>query len=362
MADNGTNQPRPTEEQATAVPVKDLPAVRGAVNEVPDDYINLLGEAVQVQHKADSLGVIAANAVTEAGAALTDKKEEMDGRAAYLSGRAAESQDQADSLFRILENHRNPVPEQPSANHEEPTPDYLLFRFEVRPAPVYSDKEPVPIDIDMPAGLIYSIQIAAFRNMVSPSLFSGLYPVYGRIRKESGTTYFYTGLFRRLTDARQALPAARSAGFPDAFIIAMMDGTQVSLERAAMLEKEWAAKPLPGQEQVTAEKRDKGLSEQVPVETLSFRAEVMRISKPVKPEVVEKLELLAGYRGLDMIKNSKGETVILIGNFITFESANDYVSLLIRNGYSAARVAAYVGIQEIPVEAARELLNKLPDD
>jgi len=100
----------------------------------------------------------------------------------------------------------------------------------------------------------------------------------------------------------------------------------------------------------------------VPIGTLSLRAEVMRINKPVKPEAIQKIELLAGNRGLDMIKISSGETVFLVGNFITFESADDYVSLLVRNGYSSARVAAYVGTQEIPVEAARELLNKMPDD
>jgi hypothetical protein len=98
------------------------------------------------------------------------------------------------------------------------------------------------------------------------------------------------------------------------------------------------------------------------VGTLFFRAEVMRIDKPVKPEVTQKIEQLAGTRGLDMVKNNNGETVFLIGNFITFESADEYVSLLIRNGYNSARVAAYVGLQEIPVEAARELINKLPDD
>ncbi len=60
-----------------------------------------------------------------------------------------------------------------------------------------------------------------------------------------------------------------------------------------------------------------------------------------------------------MIKNNQDETVFLIGNFITFESADEYVSLLIRNGYSTARVAAYVGMQEITVETAKELLNRI---
>jgi hypothetical protein len=100
----------------------------------------------------------------------------------------------------------------------------------------------------------------------------------------------------------------------------------------------------------------------LPVGTLSFRAEVMRSKKPVTPEVTQKIALLSGSRGLDIIKNNQGETLYLIGKFITFESAEEYVSLLIRNGYSTARVAAYVGTQEIPVESAKELLKKLLND
>ncbi|MCK7542027.1 MAG: SPOR domain-containing protein [Marinilabiliales bacterium] len=115
------------------------------------------------------------------------------------------------------------------------------------PSPAYSEKNPVPVDFTMPPGLVYTVQIAAFRNPVAPSLFRGLYPVFGSKRPGSDATYYYTGLFRRLDDARQALPGARGAGFPDAFVVAMMDGTQVSMERAQLLEKQWAAKPLPGQ-------------------------------------------------------------------------------------------------------------------
>jgi hypothetical protein len=139
----------------------------------------------------------------------------------------------------------------------------------------------------------------------------------------------------------------------------MMDDAQVSMERATMLEKEWAAKPLPVHEAGVTDKENITVTDTLPVGTLAFRAEAMRSKKPVKPEVMEKLELLTGTRGLDVIKNNQGETVFLIGNFITFESADEYVSLLMRNGYSTARVVAYVGLQEIPVEAAKELLNRI---
>lgn len=347
-------------EQVTNKQSQDIPVARGEVSAVPGEYFMILEEGLQKQHEADSLNGRVEKDTPGSGIADTGIPGEEQGRDEGLAGRAAESQKKADSLFLKLGNNNKTTREQPSTPVAEPTPSHLLSRFEVRNVQTYSEGNPVPVDIDMPPGLIYSIQIAAFRNVVSPSLFRGLNPVYGRLKKENGTTYYYTGFFRRLNDARLALPEARKTGFPDAFIIALMDGTQVSMERAALLEKEWSDKPVEGQDRVTAENNSQEPT--VPVVTLSFRAEVMRITKPVKPEMVEKLELLAGNRGLDMIENNVGETVVLIGNFITFESADDYVSLLIRNGYSTARVAAYVGMKEIPVEVARELLSKPPDD
>jgi hypothetical protein len=303
-----------------------------------------------------------------------------------ILGEALEHPEQADSLLLALEGNMETNEEVQPLLPEPVKETGQVSLFEMKAGQAYTEASPVQIDPAMPEGLIYTIQIAAFRNNVAPSLFRGLYPVYGKRRQGSEAVYYYTGLFRRPDDARHVLPEARGAGFSDAFIIAMMDGTQVSMERAALLEKEWGARPLTGTSLLPALKSSGGsdtgnqtsataaaggnttqanqadTGQPVPVVTLSFRAEVMRISKPVKPEVIQKIELLAGTRGLDMIKNSNGETVFLIGNFITFESADDYVSLLIRNGYSDARVAAWVGMQEIPVEAARELLKKMPDD
>lgn len=311
-----------------------------AVLDLPLEYEILLAEALKLQHEADSVLHTAGD-----------------------TARSATLQARADSLFMTLEAHEVAPSEKSDSGEPDMLPPAHLFSdFEIRPSPAYSDKKPVSLDFALPPGLIYTVQIAAFRNPVAPSLFRGLYPVFGGRRAGSEATYYYTGLFRRVEDARQAIPQARSAGFPDAFVIALMDGIQVSMERAQQLEKQWGAIILPGKEVFNPEQNVTAAVNALPVGTLSFRAEVMRISKPVKPEVIEKIELLAGTRGLDMIKNSNGETVFLIGNFITFESADEYVSLLIRNGYSTARVAAYVGTQEIPVEAAKELLNKLPDD
>ncbi len=350
--------------------------VRGDVTGVPYEYFRMLGEAARKQHEADSASLRAGQAVQQARNAGTDQRERYYRKAMQDSTRAAARKAEADSLLLAVEKAAGCPPEAPGPATIEETPASQLSRFDVLPGQAYTQSNPVPVEPGMPGGLVYTIQIAAFKNDVTPSIFRGLTPVFGRKRQGSEALYYFAGLFRRLDDARRALPEARGAGFPDAFIIALLDGTQVSLERAAHLEKEWGSRPLDGDSAVPGgtkpaaggTKSSAGALEPVaqtppvPIGTLSFRAEVMRIDKPVKPEVVQKIEVLAGNRGLDMVKNSNGETVFLIGNFITFESADEYVSLLVRNGYSSARVAAYVDRQEIPVEAARELVNKMPDD
>jgi hypothetical protein len=234
--------------------------------------------------------------------------------------------------------------------------------FEVRPTTAYAANEQIPMGIGAPQGLVYRIQLAAFKNPQPAGYFKGLYPLYGKVNPAKGLTYYYTGMFRTLESARQSLPKVRNAGFSDAFVIALMDDAQISMERALMLEKEWSGKPLYFNDPSPGGTANTTAADPVPVGTLSFRAEVMRSKKPVTPEVTQKIALLSGSRGLDIIKNTQGETLYLIGKFITFESAEEYVSLLIRNGYSTARVAAYVGTQEIPVESAKELLKKLLND
>lgn len=325
---------------------------------IPGNYDQLLSEAVKLQHNADSILRIANWVRKETQAAPAEKQEEMKLKAEGYEKRAAARQAEADSVFLEMEKLIRPVSEAPDTT-VKPVAPHLLSVFEIKSETVYGSKNPIPSDTGTPEGLVYRIQLAAFRNLVQPSIFRGLYPLYMKKKAETGVMYYYAGLFRKFDDARQNLPKVKTAGFPDAFIVAMMNDTQVSLERAALLEKEWASKPLYSDEDLPTEIKSTMVPDTLPVGTLMFRTEVLRSRKPVKPEIIEKMQILAGSRGLDMIRNKEGETVFLIGNFITFESADEYVSLLIRNGYSNARVAAYVGMHEIPVEAARELLNKL---
>lgn len=399
---------RETEQPVTAKTAVDQPVAAKSAAEQPigvlEEYDTKLTGAVKMQYAADSLNRLAQGLRREMESVTV--KEPLLQRAEKLEREAAAMQAEADRIFLTLEPadkveaKEKVEAENKAGNKVEPKVETMVRTenktevraenntevraegkanvedvvqgkgqqeavfsvFEVRPSPAYTTNEQIPMGIGAPQGLVYRIQLAAFKNPLPSGYFKGLYPLYGKINTAKGLTYYYTGIFRTLESARQVLPKVRNAGFNDAFIIALMDDIQISMERALLLEKEWSGKPLFLKDPSPSSPENITAASPLPVGTLSFRAEVMRSKKPVAAEVTQKIALLSGSRGLDIIKNNQGETLYLIGKFVTFESAEEYVSLLIRNGYSTARVAAYVGTQEIPVESAKELLKKLPND
>jgi hypothetical protein len=213
--------------------------------------------------------------------------------------------------------------------------------------------EKLPVNAAVPPGLIYRIQVAVFRNPVARSFFKGLTPVYGfRIAGNNYTTY-YAGMFRRIGDARKALTAVKQKGFKDAFIVALSGGKAVSMERAALLEKEWGKKPFTVEQEVAMTPADT-----IPPE-LCFRIEVARSLKPLKQEVLDGMTKIAGNRGVDTETAVDGSTIYLVGKFITYDSALTYTDLLLRNGYRDAKVVARLGKKEVPVETARQLFERV---
>jgi hypothetical protein len=227
-------------------------------------------------------------------------------------------------------------------------PVEIFSIFEVLPKPVSDPKVKISIDPEVPAGLIYRVQMGVFRNPVSPSYFKGINPVYGFKIPGTDKTSYYAGMFRKSADAGKALATIKAKGFNDSFVVALFDSKRVSPDRSAIMEKEWGNKPL----LITSNSS----ADTIPP-TLVFKVEVTRSLKPLKDDVVEGIKKVAGNRGLDIQTLDNGNSVYLIGKFITFDSAAEYSNLMIRNGYRDARVVSFLGKKEIPVETAKKLLE-----
>lgn len=237
----------------------------------------------------------------------------------------------------------------PSGNSRPSAPVLQLFRTDSK------EQDDIPVNPDMPDGLVYRVQIAAFRNPIAPSFFKNFAPVYGFRAEGSDITFYYIGMFRKKSDADRAVAQIRSGGFSDAFVVPVNNGSRLSLERAAALEKEWGSRSLVDEAVVLPGEKEK--QESAEPSTLVYRVEAARVSRELRGDDAEAVRRVAGNRGLDIITAPDGSIVYLIGKFLTFESASGYADLIYRNGIAGAKVVAYLGEREIPLERAREIFE-----
>jgi hypothetical protein len=105
----------------------------------------------------------------------------------------------------------------------------------------YSDARPIPVDVMMPSGVYYKVQVGAFRNNIPQNLYGEFAPVSGETLN-NGITRYTAGFFMNLDNADQAKMTIRRMGYSDAFIVAFRDGKRIPLyEAMGMTEKDYQA-------------------------------------------------------------------------------------------------------------------------
>jgi hypothetical protein len=108
--------------------------------------------------------------------------------------------------------------------------------FEILEIPqVSSIKERVIVGAEMPMGLVYRVQVGAFRKALKSNLYSEFKPVTGELIKQ-GITRYITGYFNGVSSASQAKKLIRNLGYKDAFVVAYCDGKRISIAEARKLE------------------------------------------------------------------------------------------------------------------------------
>ena len=125
---------------------------------------------------------------------------------------------------------------QPEVIGGEKEPVTAINRFDVIDHSPYSAAHPVPMDVQLPEGTFYRIQLGVFSSEVEGDLFKGITPITGERVEERGLVRYYAGKFSRYADASWALEVVRAKGFQDAFIVAWYNGKQVPTHTAKQLE------------------------------------------------------------------------------------------------------------------------------
>ncbi len=90
---------------------------------------------------------------------------------------------------------------------------------------------PIPVDAPMPAGVVFKVQIGAFRHDIAAGSFGDLAPVHGE-HVGNGITRYTAGMFTSPQGAVKATAEVREQGYRDAFVVAYQDGRRIPLAQA----------------------------------------------------------------------------------------------------------------------------------
>lgn len=232
-------------------------AINGRLSpaEASNRAIALDARAVQLELKADSLSNVAsrlrgAAGINEAQAGVmlqampAERSSELmalEQRTRRTEALLAESRDQAEAGLgqpAALPSTPGSSTPQPSASRPatpQPStfrmPDELVEDVFILNEPSVRREEAIPMDVELPAGIVFKVQIGAFRKPVPQEAFSDMTPVMGET-VGNGLVRYTAGLF---TGARSALAAkdlVRERGYRDAFVVAYRDGKRISLGEA----------------------------------------------------------------------------------------------------------------------------------
>jgi tetratricopeptide (TPR) repeat protein len=388
-ADSVKGEIKPAVKTEIPKPVEKAPS---ANVKLPSNYDKILGEAIEFQFKADSLSAIVNSQKKDLEKLSGSEKSALYSRLLENEKLASSYQNSANAKYHEAQLTMNPKQDSPvssagvppkteykdvtdSAKKTETKPvktaekkpdttrmmipagkqqmEVFSF-FDASEKPANDPSHKIIIDPEVPQGLIYRIQLAVFRNPVAPGYFKGITPIYGFKIEGTDKIIYYAGMFRKSADAGKALKEVKAKGFKDSFVAPLIGNKRVSSDRAASLEKESGGTPF-----YSIEKTVQRTKADTITPTLTFRVEVVRTLKPLTEDVVEVIRKVAAERGLDIKLLEDGKIDYLIGNFITFETAAAYSDLLKRNGYSEAKVVAWLGNKEIPIESAKQLIEKL---
>jgi hypothetical protein len=101
----------------------------------------------------------------------------------------------------------------------------------------YTNEKPIPIDEKIPDGLVFKVQIGAFKTPLPNSTFKGLSPVIAQTTP-SGYIRYMAGNFQQYENANAVKNDLKTLGYNDAFVVAYYNGVRINLSEASTKAKD----------------------------------------------------------------------------------------------------------------------------
>ncbi|MFM1915691.1 MAG: hypothetical protein RLZZ531_1360 [Bacteroidota bacterium] len=226
-----------------------------------------------------------------------------------------------------------------------------------------------PVNVPLPDGLIFRVQVGAFRKPVPNQLFREFGPVSGELLP-NGLTCYLAGYFNGTKDALDARTMIRRFGYADAFIVAYCDGKRITYNQGKMMEQNGTCRKKTTEElQMAVNQILPGIVQPVQ-QTSTIPAEVNNAVDPNSTEA--NLELyytvqvavynkaiatdnIKGVNELLVTKTEKGQYRYSSGEFISFDEARKRKNEVVAKGIPDAYVVAYHRGKRISIAQANQL-------
>lgn len=148
------------------------------------------------------------------------------------------------------------------------------YSFKILPVGCFAE------DNTIPDGIVYQIQIFGTSTKAGVKSLRGLSPVFER-KTVSGKYIYRVGLFNTYKDVLSHLNAVKKVGFRTAFIVAYIDGKEVSVSKARTAEKDKSNHPTFYEVLITIVESDMDSST---AEELRLYSEGKDIAKMMSPD------------------------------------------------------------------------------
>jgi hypothetical protein len=217
---------------------------------------------------------------------------------------------------------------------------------------------PLPVLSKSPSGLLYRIQVGAFRKPIAVDKFREFTPVSGEVL-QNGLTCYLAGYFNNKINALTARKSIRNLGYADAFIVAYCDGKRISLFEAAELERSGRC-IAKTQNEISIEVAElfknsevvPEISSELTKEAVFYCVQVGVYNKPIVGKQ------LTGIEELESHISPNGQYHYTSGQFIKLEDAKLRKKDIVQKGITDAYIVAYRNGKPIDMNLAKTLIRQ----
>ena len=240
----------------------------------------------------------------------------------------------------------------------------------------YNENKRIPKNPKLPEGLVFKVQIGAFRNPIPQDHYKGFAPLMAE-DAGNGITRYTAGLFKTFNVANMAKNEIRTMGYPDAFVVAFFNGKRININEARAMLNETSTteeeisftntakqtnnqqssnnnQPTNNNTPINTEEVKDGISKDVRnIEGVFYTIQVGVYSKPITADQLNNLTPLNSER------TANGLIRYTSGIYKNLNDANAAKNRAVNLGITDAFIIAYQNGNKITVAQANELLGSI---